>query len=144
MIQPKSARIQGLLDEGSHEGEPSPHDPHYLGFFRCFNAAKYYEAHDVLEALWLRDRRSGDARYFQGLIQLAGAFVHLQKGRLKPAYRLFGLALANFDPYPARHLGIDLGALRELILGHRDFLASRDFSANPWSDQSRPNLRAPA
>src|SRR5438067_657768 len=34
----------------------SPLDPHYQGFFQCFNEQRYYEAHDVLEHLWLQNR----------------------------------------------------------------------------------------
>jgi hypothetical protein len=32
-------------------------DARYLGYFACFNEQQYYEAHDVLEDLWLLDRR---------------------------------------------------------------------------------------
>jgi hypothetical protein len=52
--------------------------PYYLAFFRCWNQQRYYEAHDVLEQLWL-EKKSRDADFFKGLIQAAGAFVHLQK-----------------------------------------------------------------
>ena len=50
-------------------------DPRYQGFFTCFNEQKYYEAHDVLEQLWLNTNTSDD-NFFKGLIQAAGAFVH--------------------------------------------------------------------
>jgi predicted metal-dependent hydrolase len=88
--------------------------PCYVGFFRCWNEQRYYEAHDVLEHLWLRTT-TDDARYFKGLIQAAGGFVHLQKQylrpthpkdgrRLYPAVRLFRLAENNLAPYaPRRH-----------------------------------------
>src|SRR5881227_2039899 len=52
--------------------------PFYVAFFRCWNEQRYYEAHDVLEQLWLK-KDSSDADFFKGLIQAAGAFVHLQK-----------------------------------------------------------------
>ena len=67
-------------------------DPHYAGFFECFNQQLFYEAHDVLEELWLPRRREPDGLFYKGLIQLAGAFVHLQKDRLSPAAALFRLA----------------------------------------------------
>ena len=63
-------------------------DARYLGYFDCFNRELFYEAHDVLEDLWLLDRKGADGDYYKGLIQLAGAFVHLQKGRLKPCIAL--------------------------------------------------------
>jgi ABC-type phosphate/phosphonate transport system, ATPase component len=29
--------------------------PYYRGFFQCWNEHRYYEAHDVLEQVWLHD-----------------------------------------------------------------------------------------
>src|SRR5213595_602969 len=46
----------------------------YRAFFLCWNEQRYYEAHDVLEQLWLKDTESRDADFFKGLIQAAGAF----------------------------------------------------------------------
>ena len=77
-------------------------DPRYAGYFVCFNRGDYYEAHDVLEDLWLEEH-GPDRSYYQGLIQLAGALVHLRKqaerpwhpkdgARLRPAERLLRLA----------------------------------------------------
>src|SRR5207302_5352628 len=89
-------------------------NPFYRAFFQCWNEQRYYEAHDVLEHIWL-ETTSDDARYFKGLIQAAGAFVHLQKNfehpghpkhgrRLGPAVRLFRLAEENLAPFaPTRH-----------------------------------------
>ena len=54
--------------EGIEAGE---HDPHLVGYLRCFNAEQFYEAHDVLEALWLKDRNGHDGDFFKGLIQFA-------------------------------------------------------------------------
>lgn len=80
-------------------------DAHYLGYFACFNRGQFYEAHDVLEELWLADRRGPNGNFYKGLIQFAGAFVHLQKDcpkypRLRPAAALFTLAEDNFRAYP--------------------------------------------
>src|SRR6185295_1177463 len=84
------------------------HDAHYLGYFDCFNRQLFYEAHDVLEELWLGQRSGPNYAFYKGLIQLAGAFVHLQKNRLRPAAALFKLAEANLKQYPARHQDLDL------------------------------------
>ena len=79
----KRERISQWLAEATGENvNPDQADverhPYYLAFFRCWNEQRYYEAHDVLEQLWLKTK-SPDADYFKGLIQAAGAFVHLQK-----------------------------------------------------------------
>jgi predicted metal-dependent hydrolase len=90
-------------------------DAHYLGFFDCFNRQLFYEAHDVLEALWLADRRGPDGDFHKGLIQLAGAFVHLQKNRPGPAAALFRLARVNLEKYPPRHASLDIRATLVLM-----------------------------
>ncbi len=79
-------------------------DAHYLGYFDFFNRQLFYEAHDVLENLWLKDRNGPEGAFYKGLIQLAGAFVHLQKNRLRPAAALFKLAQANIKIYTPVHI----------------------------------------
>jgi len=119
-------------------------DRNYVGFFRCFNAQLYYEAHDVLEEVWLPVRKTPESKFYKGLIQVAGGFVHLQKGRLGPASRLFALALANFEPYPARHDGIDLDKIRELCRTHRQAVIDSGETINPWSKEKAPQLALPS
>src|SRR5438128_2040143 len=40
-------------------------DPHYLGFFEYFNKGEFYEAHDVLESLWLAQRKEGNGAFYK-------------------------------------------------------------------------------
>ncbi len=104
-------------------------DPHYLGYFDCFNRGLYFEAHEVLETIWLPQRGQANDRFYKGLIQLAGAFVHMQKQRLGPAAALLRLARENLSRYPQVHQRLDLVKVRSLIdlwlhtvnaLGHGD------------------------
>jgi len=79
-------------------------DARYLGYFDCFNRQLFYEAHEVLEDLWLGDRSGPDGAFYKGLIQLAGAFVHVGKQRPQPAAALLKLARGNLAPCaPVRH-----------------------------------------
>src|SRR5467141_2575177 len=87
----KSAKIAALIE--AYSGEKL--DAHYLGYFQCFNLGLFYEAHDVLEELWLSDRQGTNGAFYKGLIQFAGAFVHLKRGRLRPAAALFKPARAS-------------------------------------------------
>ncbi len=137
----KSPKIDALL--ATMEETPG-FDRHYAGFFRCFNAQLYYEAHDVLEEVWLPLRGQAQAKFYQGLIQMAGGFVHLQKGRLGPASRLFALALRNFEAYPSRQAGIDLDAVRQLCREHRDAVIASGETLNPWSQDNPPQLAMPS
>src|ERR1017187_7323983 len=86
-------------------------DPYYTGYFELFNQQKFYEAHDVLEHIWLKDKHGPNGAFFKGLIQLAGAFVHLQKNRPPPAAAPFTLALAHLEKYPHRHERLDVAAV---------------------------------
>jgi hypothetical protein len=124
--------------------------PFYRAFFHCWNEKRYYEAHDVLEQLWL-ETKSPDANYFKGLIQAAGAFVHLQKRfehplhakhsrRLSPAVRLFRLSEGNLSRFGPRHHGLDVAALCRLLRAYADQIISSDYKTNPWSPETAPKL----
>jgi hypothetical protein len=124
--------------------------PYYRAFFRCWNEQRYYEAHDVLEQLWL-NTESGDADFFKGLIQAAGAFVHLQKQyahplhakhsrRLPPAVRLFRLAERNLAGFAPWHHGLNVAALCQLLSRYADEIVMSDYTINPWSPETAPKL----
>ena len=116
-------------------------DAHYLGYFDCFNRQLFYEAHDVLEELWLADRHGPNGSFYKGLIQLAGAFVHLQKNRLRPAAALFGLARTNLEKYPALHERLDVGGVVRLIDSWQGELeATEDDAINPLRRDNPPSL----
>jgi hypothetical protein len=124
--------------------------PYYRAFFQCWNEQRYYEAHDVLEQVWLHDPITPeDAQYFKGLIQAAGAFVHLQKHfehpthpkhgrRLAPAVRLFRLAEKNLAPFGAGRHDLDLAKFREMLSKYRE--ATETGGKNPWSPQAAPRV----
>jgi predicted metal-dependent hydrolase len=110
-VSKKSEHIARRIEQ--FQGRTLP--AHYLGYFDCFNRQQFYEAHDVLEDLWLPDRRGPDGSFYKGLIQLAGAFVHVQKNRPGPAVALLRLARANLETYPAIHHHLDLAAVLKLM-----------------------------
>jgi hypothetical protein len=139
-------------DEGGRAGDALAEHPYYRAFFRCWNDQRYYEAHDVLEQVWLgKTIEPDDAQYFKGLIQAAGAFVHLQKQfehpthpkhgrRLGPAVRLFRLAEKNLGPLgPARHK-LDLVKFRRMLGEHVRAIVESEHKINPWSPQSAPKV----
>jgi uncharacterized protein len=136
------------LESGSTEGASQNY---YRAFFQLWNAQKYYEAHDVLEQLWLVEKNAELARFYQALIQAAGAFVHLQKNfqqpshpkhgrRLRPATRLFALALRNLEGLPDEYRALDLPVLRKLLVRYRDAIIAVNFKKNPWSPGTAPKL----
>jgi predicted metal-dependent hydrolase len=139
-VSRKSARVAAMVD--SHRGQKI--DPHYAGYFHCFNRQLFYEAHDVLEHIWLPDKHGANGAFFKGLIQLAGAFVHLQKNRLRPAAALFKLARTNLEKYPDRHDGLDMKMVRALIEDWLAELESKNFETNPLNARHAPKLELSA
>ena len=97
-------------------------------------------------------RLPSDADYFKGLIQAAGAFVHLQKQfrtsariakhgrRLGPAVRLFRLAEKNLTTFGPRRHGFDVAGLVDLLQRNAEAIVHSDFKRNPWSPESAPRL----
>ncbi len=132
----KSEKIQRLLER--HLGKTL--DAHYLCYFDCFNSGLYYEAHDVLEELWLPMKRDERGAFYKGLIQLAGAFVHLQKNRLRPASALFKLAQANLTRFPPVQENLSVTAALNLIEEWLAKLESSRFTVNPLSHENAPKL----
>ncbi len=115
-------------------------DAHYLGYFDCFNRQLFYEAHDVLEELWLADRHGRNGGFYKGLIQLAGAFVHLQKQRLRPAGALFKLARENLETYPQVHERLEVDCVVGLIERWLSELEAGEFAMNPLRADNLPQL----
>ena len=124
--------------------------PFYRAYFECWNQQLYYEAHDVLEQVWL-NKDSEDDDFFKGLIQAAGGFVHLQKHfehpehpkhsrRLRPAVRLFALAENNLARYAPKHHALDVGGLVDLLRRTREQIVASSYESNPWSPERAPKL----
>ncbi|HZV35287.1 MAG TPA: DUF309 domain-containing protein [Verrucomicrobiae bacterium] len=132
----KSAKILALIEHCRGQDM----DAHYLGYFECFNQGLFYEAHDVLEELWLANRRGPNYAFHKGLIQLAGAFVHLQKNRLRPSAALFKLARTNLQKYPAHHDQLSITRTLSLIEEWLGELESHDFAKNPLTAHNAPKL----
>ncbi len=132
----KSAKIAALIER--HRGQEL--SPYYLGYFELFNAQLFYESHDVLEELWLPIRKEAAGDFYKGLIQLAGAFVHLQKNRLRPSAALFKLARTNLEKYPRCHEQLDLMQLLGVIEEWLIRLEENNFSQNPLVNCTAPKL----
>lgn len=82
----------------------------YKAFVSLFNARKYFEAHEALESLWRRDSGE-DRRFYQGLIQIAAAFVHFRKGTPEGGRKVLKSALENLEKFRPSHRGLDLEKL---------------------------------
>ncbi len=87
-------------------------ESYYRQFWELFNAEKFFEAHEVLETLWRKT--SGPERdFYQGLIQVAAAFVHVQKGTPEGGRKLLKKASAKLQKYAPVFKALNIPALLE-------------------------------
>jgi predicted metal-dependent hydrolase len=98
------------LSEENNEFEGMSHEELLLEGARRFNAGLFFEAHEAWEEVWLDSARELRA-FYQGLIQVAAAFVHLQRNEYPGTVRLLHEGLRKLDAYPPMTLGVDLAAL---------------------------------
>jgi hypothetical protein len=133
----KAERIARLIRRQRAKGL----DPYYEGYIVCFNRGEYYEAHDILEQLWLKERHGANGPFYKGLIQLAAAFVHLQKDHLRPSAAVFKLAGANLRRYAGTHERLAMPAVLALIEHWLARLEETDCHSNPLRSEPPPCLR---
>lgn len=132
----KAQKIEAMLQEWGQTG----YDPHYAGYFSLFNQQQFYEAHDVLEHLWLEVRTGKDGDFFKGLIQLAGAFVHIQKSRPRPAKALLDLAWKNIARYPDIHWNLQKTEVAFIVSEWSAFLTAQGVQCLDQLEKTPPTL----
>jgi len=75
-----------------------------------YNAGHYWNAHEAWEQVWLDSERELRG-FYQGLIQVTAAFVHVTRNEFPGAIRLLDAGTAKLERYPATFLGVQLGPL---------------------------------
>jgi len=68
----------------------------YYQFFDKFNQGEYYECHDLLEEIWMTDKRN---KFLQGMLQVAVAIYHFESGNIYGSRALFQSAYRYLQPY---------------------------------------------
>ncbi len=73
---------------------------------------RYFEAHELLEVVW--KAASGPEReLWKGVIQIAVACVHVQRGNLVGAQRLVTRGLRRLEAFPDHHRDLDVAEVGE-------------------------------
>ena len=80
----------------------------------AFNNRQFYDAHEFWEDLWLNYKLE-DAKFIQGLIQLAVSYFHFFNKNLKGARSMVKKCLIKFEPYE-RVRGMDVTCLKAQII----------------------------
>lgn len=97
-------------------------DPAIAEGLRLFNSRKFFEAHEALEAVWLR--ASGDDKFFlHGLIQVAAAFHHHSRHNPAGFRSLLEKGYRKLERSGDSKGGIDVEGLRRQLQSWRDWLS---------------------
>jgi uncharacterized protein len=75
-----------------------------------YNAGHYWNAHEAWEEVWLEAPNELRA-FYQGLIQVTAAFVHVTRDEYPGSVRLLQAGIAKLESYAGTSLGVDLEAL---------------------------------
>ncbi len=89
-------------------------DPRLEEGIQLFNAGEWHGCHDLFEELW--HETCGPMRpVLQGILQVAVAQLHLERGNSRGAMILFGEGLGRLQRCDDHALGITLEPLRRCI-----------------------------
>ena len=82
--------------------------------FDLFNEERYWESHEALESVWLT-AIGREKELLQGLILIAAALVHMQKGEDDVALSILSRAHEKFRNEKGVYCGIDISKLEKII-----------------------------
>jgi predicted metal-dependent hydrolase len=106
-----------------------------------FNAGRYFEAHETLEALWLAE--PSDRRLlYQGLLQVGVGLYHLRRDNDRGAVNVLGYGLDRLARLPDRCLGIDVAGLRAAATASRGRIIALGPDGLAAFDLARPDHHA--
>lgn len=87
-----------------------------------FNAQKFWQAHEAWEEPWLV-LTGGPRLFLQGLIQLAAAYHHAQRGTFRGGVRLFDASFEKLSTFPEGYAGVDRSEAVATAREHREKIA---------------------
>ena len=90
----------------------------------AFNNRKFYDAHEFWEDLWLNYKLE-DAKFVQGLIQLAVSYFHFFNNNLKGARSMIKKCLTKFEPYQIVR-DVDVTNLKTQIIRVQNYFNEMD------------------
>jgi predicted metal-dependent hydrolase len=97
---------------------------------RLFNAHRYFESHEALEAVWLN--ATGERKILlHGLIQVAAAFHHHARSNPAGFRSLLDKGCSKIEPFGVKFEGIDLAALTRELHSWQEHLHATSLPAPP-------------
>src|SRR5688572_5613425 len=83
----------------------------------------YFEAHEELEDEW-RDAPASERDFLQGLVHVAVAWLHAERGNRNGCERQLVKAERRLDGYRPRHRGVDVDAILDDVAAAREVAAT--------------------
>jgi predicted metal-dependent hydrolase len=77
---------------------------------RLIRTGAYFEAHEELEDEW-RDAPAEERDFLQGLVHVAVAWLHAERGNRNGCERQLAKARRRLGPYSPSHRGVDVTAV---------------------------------
>lgn len=99
---------------------------HLVKGVELFNARRFWDAHEAWEAIWLV-AESEVKEFLQGLIQVAAAYHHMQRGTHRGGVRLFHSGLQRLSRFPEDYCGVDRRAVVAAAERHRVRFADGEY-----------------
>jgi len=90
-----------------------------------FKEHQFYDAHEHWEDLW-SDYRLADAKFIQGLIQLAVGYFHISNDNKNGAQGLLNKCVPKLIEYRPKYRGIDIENILVAINDALEFLSKSD------------------
>jgi len=90
-------------------------------------AGEYFEAHEELEDEW-RGASVDERDFLQGLVHVAVAWYHAERGNRPGCERQLEKAARRLDPYRPSHRGVDVEAVLQGIDDARRTVAAGSLS----------------
>lgn len=76
-----------------------------------FNRREFFQAHESLEEAWKEDSSPGRELY-RGILQVAVAYLQIERGNYRGAMKMFRRARRWLDPLPDACRGVNIAELR--------------------------------
>ena len=90
---------------------------------RLIRDGAYFEAHEALEDEW-RTAPAAERDFLQGLVHVAVAWLHAERGNRNGCERQLVKAERRLDGYRPRHRGVDVDAILDDVATARDVAAT--------------------
>lgn len=113
-------------------------------FYRAldeFNDGYYFESHETLEDLWMVTPLPART-FFQGVIQLAAAFVHYYRREYPGILKLLDAAIDKLADFTPKQFGVDVTRLVADATVARDAIAALgEEQLAVWRPEGIPRIR---